>query len=180
LPINWRRGRNASRSLASSWASLCASLFLMFKLIVEPFYHDYLLCYPNRRPLAFIQFVDQWYPFLGSNNISGDNNVTGNANQTGMTVIAPNGIVITRGTVTNPTVNNYGPPAVQLMWSVADAPTEAPAGKFAKVVIVKSNTSYSPIFIASSVTLKLRALTPLESRWTCTQGISTMTRRSGF
>jgi hypothetical protein len=40
------------------------------------------------------------------NNTSGDNNVTGNNNQTGATANAPNGIAITGGTVTNPTVNN--------------------------------------------------------------------------
>lgn len=44
---------------------------------------------------------------VAGNNISGDSNVTGNGNQTGPTAIAPNGIAITGGTVTNPTVNNF-------------------------------------------------------------------------
>ncbi len=85
---------------------------------------------------------------VAGNNIPGDNNVTGNNNQTGPTANAPNGIAIAGGTVNNPTVNNYGPPAVQLTWSASDAPAEAPTGQFAKAVIVKSNTSYSPVSIA--------------------------------
>src|SRR5271163_3608486 len=36
-------------SLASCWASLCASLFLMLRLIVEPFYHHHLPCYLTKR-----------------------------------------------------------------------------------------------------------------------------------
>jgi hypothetical protein len=98
---------------------------------------------------------------IAGNNISGDNTMTGNNNQIGPTANAPYGIAIAGGTVTNPTVNNYGSPAVQLTWSVADAPAEAPAGKFAKAVQVKSNTSYSPIFIAIVCDSEIENLSPI-------------------
>ena len=49
----------------------------------------------------------------GSSNVTGNStkgkaNVTGNGNQTGPVAIAPNGIAVAGGSVTNPTVNNYG------------------------------------------------------------------------
>jgi hypothetical protein len=43
---------------------------------------------------------------VAGNNISGQKNITGNGN-----AVAPNGIAITGGNVTNPTVINNGPPA---------------------------------------------------------------------
>jgi hypothetical protein len=43
---------------------------------------------------------------VAGNNVSGDHNVTGNNNQAGSTASAPNGIAITGGNVSNPTVNN--------------------------------------------------------------------------
>jgi len=39
-------------------------------------------------------------------NISGNNNASGNGNQTSVAAVAPNGIAISGGNVTNPTVNN--------------------------------------------------------------------------
>lgn len=47
---------------------------------------------------------------VAGNNISDDLNVTGNNNQTPI-AIAPNGIAIYGGMVTNPTVNNFGKPS---------------------------------------------------------------------
>jgi hypothetical protein len=74
---------------------------------------------------------------------------SGNQADTGTQINAPQGIAIGgKATVNNPTVNNYGPPAVQLMWSASDAQAEAPTGQFAKAVTVKTNTSYSPVSIA--------------------------------
>ena len=43
---------------------------------------------------------------VAGNNVAGDNNVVGNNNQTGPTAVAPNGIAISGGNVSNPTVNN--------------------------------------------------------------------------
>jgi hypothetical protein len=74
-----------------------------------------------------------------------NNNVTGNNNQT--TAIAPNGIAISGGNVTNPTVNNFGPPPLQLSWSVSDLPSQE-ASSFAKTVTVKSNVYYAPVNVA--------------------------------
>jgi hypothetical protein len=81
------------------------------------------------------------------NNVAGNGNAVGNNNQTGPTANAPNGIAITGGTVTNPTVNNFGPPSLQITWSVSDTP---PQGNFsfAKAVTVKTNVYYSPVYIA--------------------------------
>jgi len=47
---------------------------------------------------------------VAGNNVMGKNNVTGSANTTGPTAVAPNGIAIAGGNVTNPTVNNFAPP----------------------------------------------------------------------
>ena len=85
---------------------------------------------------------------VAGNNVSGDKNVTGNSNQTAPTAIAPNGIAITGGTVTNPTVNNFGPPPLQLTWSVSDTPSQASGLRFAKAVTVNSSAYYSPVYIA--------------------------------
>jgi hypothetical protein len=46
----------------------------------------------------------------GNSNVAGNSNITANSNQTAQSAVAPNGIAITGGTVTNPTVNNFGPP----------------------------------------------------------------------
>jgi hypothetical protein len=46
---------------------------------------------------------------ITGSNASGDRNVVGDNHQTGV-AIAPNGIAISGGNVTNPTVNNFAPP----------------------------------------------------------------------
>jgi len=43
---------------------------------------------------------------VAENNVAGNNNVVGNGNQTVPTAVAPNGIAILGGNVSNPTVNN--------------------------------------------------------------------------
>jgi hypothetical protein len=43
---------------------------------------------------------------VAGNNVDGNNNVVGNGNRTAPTAIAPNGIAISGGNVSNPTVNN--------------------------------------------------------------------------
>jgi len=84
---------------------------------------------------------------VAGNNVAGNGNAVGNNNQTAPTANAPNGIAITGGTVTNPTVNNFGPPPLQITWSVSDTP---PRGNFsfAKAVTVRTNVYYSPVYLA--------------------------------
>jgi hypothetical protein len=74
---------------------------------------------------------------------------------------APQGIAIGgHATVNNPTVNNFGPPAVQLTWSVSDTqPNEN--FTFAKAVTVKSNTYYSPVYIAVFCDAEVEQVLPL-------------------
>jgi len=101
---------------------------------------------PGRSKPPKTQRTTQGNSNVAGSNISGDNNVTGNNNQVAPTANAPNGIAITGGTVTDPTVNNFGPPALQITWSVLDT---QPQGKFsfAKAVTVKTNV-YPPVHIA--------------------------------
>ena len=80
------------------------------------------------------------------NNVAGNRNIVGNDNQTGAIANAPNGIAITGGSVTNPTVNNFGPSPLQLVWSVGEMPENRP-NIFEKTVTIKSNTYYSPVNI---------------------------------
>lgn len=69
---------------------------------------------------------------------------------------APNGIAISGGNVQNPTVNNFGPPPVEMRWSVRDvvppladgSETPTPSQfKFEKEVTVMVSAPYSPVSI---------------------------------
>jgi hypothetical protein len=69
---------------------------------------------------------------------------------------APNGIAISGGNVRNPTVNNYGPPPVEMRWSVRDvippmsdgSDTPTPSQfKFEQEVTVMVSARYTPVSI---------------------------------
>jgi hypothetical protein len=69
---------------------------------------------------------------------------------------APNGIAISGGNVQNPTVNNYGPPPVEIRWNVRDvvpptadgSDTPTPSQfKFEKEVTVMVSAPYTPVSI---------------------------------
>jgi hypothetical protein len=57
---------------------------------------------PNQKTTTRVKGNDN----VAGNNIVGNNNVVGNGNQTAPTAVAPNGIAISGGNVSNPTVNN--------------------------------------------------------------------------
>jgi hypothetical protein len=78
---------------------------------------------PGKKPAQTSTHAVKGNSNVTGNNVSGDHNITGNDNQAA-TVIAPNGIGVTGGTVTNPTVNNYinsAPPPRRLTKEERDA-----------------------------------------------------------
>jgi hypothetical protein len=104
---------------------------------------------------------------VAGNNISGQKNVTGNGN-----AVAPNGIAITGGNVTNPTVINNGPPShppaeirvcsskstpdntgavFQVFTLTTDSPVEAPRYNFSFSSVLPAGTSASSPDMAMNV-----------------------------
>jgi hypothetical protein len=87
---------------------------------------------------------------VAGNSIAGNGNIVGNNNQVtapAPAAVAPNGIAIAGGTVTNPTVNNFGPPPLKLTWSVV--PGEATAKfPYRQNVTVKTNVDFHPVSVA--------------------------------
>ncbi len=77
---------------------------------------------------------------VADNAVAGNNNVVGNGNQTGPTAIAPNGIAITGGNVSNPTVNNYGTPSL---------PTPT-----VKICVSQSKQSPDSVLFETKITLR--------------------------
>jgi cytoskeletal protein RodZ len=69
---------------------------------------------PSQKTTAHVSGNDN----VAGNNVAGDHNVTGNNNRTEPIAIAPNGIAIAGGTVTNPTVNNYAPTPPHVTWKM--------------------------------------------------------------
>jgi hypothetical protein len=73
------------------------------------------------------------------------------ANQSSPTVqsaSAPNGIAITGGMVTNPTVNNYGPPPVEIRFNARPIPSTDPKFEYEAEVTISVNATYSPVSLA--------------------------------
>jgi hypothetical protein len=64
------------------------------------------------------------------------------------TANAPNGIAITGGTVTNPTVNNYGPPPVEIRFNARSIQSTDPQFEYEAEVTISVNASYSPVSLA--------------------------------
>jgi hypothetical protein len=76
------------------------------------------------------------------------------------TANAPNGIAITGGTVTNPTVNNYGPPPVEIKFNTRPILSTDPQFEIEAEVTISVNAPYSPVslaFICDSEIKKVRA-----------------------
>lgn len=86
---------------------------------------------------------------VGGNNVTGNSNVTGNGNTTGPTASAPNGIAITGGNVTNPTVNNFAPPppkpAVVTVCEGEPQMVSPDTGHDGEVKLILSVTTDSPV-----------------------------------
>jgi hypothetical protein len=61
------------------------------------------------------------------------------------TANAPNGIAITGGTVTNPTVNNYGPPPVEIRFDEHSIQSTDPEFEYEAEVTVSASASYTPV-----------------------------------
>lgn len=61
---------------------------------------------------------------------------------------APNGIAITGGTVTNPTVNNYGPPPVEVRFNARSIQSTDPLFEYETEVTVSASASYTPVSLA--------------------------------
>jgi hypothetical protein len=101
--------------------------------------------------------------------------VTGNNNVAGNTVEGNNNIL-----GNNNTVNNYGPPAVQLVWAVSDAPAEAHAGEFAKALTVKSNALYTPVYLAITCDTDVEELRPIGASTGVRIGYFNDDKKQGF
>jgi hypothetical protein len=82
---------------------------------------------------------------VAGNNVAGSANVVGNNNNvTAPVIVAPGGIGITGGTVTNPTVNNFGPPPRSpsvIHVCISDPqPVETPTGEIRQVYTLTTDS----------------------------------------
>lgn len=89
---------------------------------------------------------------VAGNVVTGQGNVVGNNNQTNSPSApgvqfnsAPNGIAIGGGNVTNPTVNNFGPPPITVTWKANDAPSLRPEYRYMKDVVVSVSATWQPV-----------------------------------